>query len=173
MPNAVEELLNSLDHVITQLDLDTGDVREPVTVGRLLEAAETCFAGLPSQVLGISTQWNGRAGISFNEELREPGRTHDYRYTCAHEFGHLHQRHCGQFVLFSTEGEDPSKYDKAGGHYRKWLERQADYAAAYLLVRRSSLEALRDQEPTYIASLLDVPVYLVELRWHIWRKFGR
>jgi hypothetical protein len=44
---------------------------------------------------------------------------------------------------------------------------------AFFSVPQVTMIELWRESTDYVAGLLDVPPYLVELRWDIWRKFGR
>lgn len=136
----------------------------------LLEEAVISFQWLPSPVLGISTQWDGEAGITFNQELKEAGRSSDLRYGEGHEFGHIFRKHRGQFIVWK---DGSASYDRKVDRKAGWEEREADLAAAYGLVPLSALREMRDLDAGQIAAFLDVPRHLVELRYEIWRKYGK
>jgi hypothetical protein len=170
-PSAAEELLKGLDKLLKTKGLhckNGQDAWAPVCIGRLLEEAIISYQPLPSPVLGVSTQWNGDAGITFNDELREPHRSADKRYGEAHEFGHIFRRHRGQFIVWrSGSSGTEGKYNGRGA---RWEEREADMAAALSLIPLQALREMRDMQSADIARHLDVPEHLVKLRFEIWKK---
>ncbi len=52
-------------------------------------------------------------------------------------------------------------------------ERNCKYLTSYLLIPKRALEELEGMEAWYIARRLDVPDFLVPLRWEIVQKKGR
>ncbi|HYP38930.1 MAG TPA: hypothetical protein VEX13_01090 [Chloroflexia bacterium] len=176
MKSVVEELLTSLDILMETHNLDELEPEAPVCVDRLLQEADAFiwYYWLPEPVLGISTTLKGDGGITLNRELMEVERSADYRYASAHEFGHLFRQHCGQYIVYSTEGRQIEATWRRKTN-RKMDEREADIVAAYILVRRKAVEKMKkeEMEADYVAALLDVPKYLVELRWHLYVKYGR
>ena len=170
MPNVVEELLNSLDEVIEQFQLDAGDERSPIYTAPLLEGAVVWHLPMPEPVLGISTICAGDAGIILNTDLLEPDRADDKRSTETHEFGHIHCGHDGQFIAYTTKDKTVAGFDR---RLKDWREREADIAVAYLCISKRSLEAMKDEEIAYIATVKGVSPYFVELRYKIWERFKR
>lgn len=173
-PSAAEELLNSLDRVLKTKALHCKkgqDAWAPVSISDLLEDAIISYQPLPSPVLGISTQWDGEAGITFNDDLKELARSADKRYGEAHEFGHIFRKHRGQFIVWrSGSGGIEGNYSGRGA---RWEEREADMAAAISLIPIQALREMRDMQASYIARQLDVPEHLVKLRFEIWQKHGK
>ena len=174
MGSVVRRMLDELDVLIKDRSLHSGDARSPVSVASLVEDAELFYWWLPSPVLGLALHVGGEASITFNCELNEPEHSADKRYATAHEAGHILLDHQGWFTVWRARTQD--EVDKGHGLEcltRNRQERECDLAAAYLLIRRSTLEELRDEEPAYIAAVLDVPEYLVWLRLEIYQRYGR
>lgn len=163
-------LLTKLDLLIAERELHCGEELSPVCVEPLLEEAIIYYQWLPAPVLGISVQWDGDAGVTFNRELLEPERSDDRRHAYAHEFGHIFLKHRGYFIVWRAEEGEMLTLDR---FVRNKQERECNVVAAYLLVRRAALKALQDMDASYVAATLDVPESLVQMRWDIWQRSGR
>lgn len=166
------KLLKSLDAVIAEHGLHSGDPRVPVCPDVLLEAAIVGYCELPEPVLAISVQWDGDAGITLNSDLREPAQSAQKRHATAHEFGHIFLRHRGYYTLYRDGGECAGR-DNFGRYLLRYQERECEIVSAYVLVRREALRLLEGQEAAYVARVLDVPRHLVDLRWNTLGKFGQ
>jgi hypothetical protein len=170
MPNGLERILDELDIFIDAYDLHAGDPTAPVRVDALLEPAIVNRLFLPDPCSAISVLLGGDASITFNRHLLDPSRSADERHAKAHEFGHIVRRHRGYQVMWRaswTRGDPFERYL----HSRE--ERECEVIASYLLVSFAALHTLRDQDIGYIASMLDVPEQLVQLRLEIKGKYRR
>ncbi len=166
----MKAVLVELDRLAEEHGLDCGEPCEPVTLRVLIEEFFLGFSLLPEEILAISVHWRGRAGIRLNSDLREPTRSRDKRHAEGHEFGHIHRRHNGHFILWQADWSNSTELEKWLAHK---VEREAELIAAYLLVRRRALDAMQECESGYIARVLDVPEHLVRLRYEILENYGR
>jgi hypothetical protein len=169
-------LLIKLDRLISRYKLHEADVYEPVDLGPLLESFNSLWQPLPHGVQAYTARWAGRrrrhVEMVYSHRLRAPDSTAEKRHAQAHELAHILCDHSGDvFVMRPPTG------DREQGRFDKWVnsrqENQCEAVAAYLLVRWQALLVMREQTNSYIATTIDVPVELVDLRWAIWRKFGR
>lgn len=172
--DAENALLKRLTKLITRYDLHSGDPIEPVNPFDLVENYQVDYQSLPEHVLGISVQvMEGRrahAAITLNAELQADTESRYRRYACTHEFAHIFCRDQGDLFVMWRGGVEGKGFDR----YVKTLqEAQCDRVSAFILVRMEALRNLAFEETNYIARLIDVPPQLVELRWGIWRKYGR
>jgi hypothetical protein len=168
------DLLDRLDKLIEKYRLHSGGILQPVSMDRVLEAFTVEYRQMPPAVYAMTVRWVNYqrefVGITYNSKLKEPEASALKRHVSAHEYGHVVCSHKGDlFVMWRSEREP--------GGFDHWLdrvqERQCEHVAAYLLVPLKALEELAGMEKSHIARVLDVPEHLVELRWGIWRKWGR
>lgn len=162
--------LNRLDKLIDWIGLHRGE--PPVQLCSLLENFAVGYSALPERVEAITVRRAEQRyiGMRFNHELADWGATARKRHAEAHELAHVLLRHRGDFWIMYRAGGRPGPFDAFLDNIQ---ERQCDLVAAYLLVPLAVLFECRGLSATEIAVRCDVPVLLVELRWIIWRKFGR
>lgn len=173
MPSAMETLLDKLDALIEERKLHGGDVRTPVCFTGLLDFAVVWHVDMPDPIFGISQFYEEEAGVTVNTLLEEPERIADLRLVHGHECGHYIAGHKGIFAVWTTEGKEAVLLNRGHGG---WQEREADVAAAYLFVSRGAVKEMLEgesQETSYVARILEVPEYLVELRCKIRDRYGR
>ncbi len=168
------DLLDRLDGIIERYRLHEGPLLEPVNLEPALEELHQEYVEMPNGVEGAATQWDSRGeqliGLLYDQSLLKRVKTAQRRFIKAHEFGHVVGDHQQNYITLRTRGKTPGPYDK-------WREkennRECDFIAAYLLVKRGVLKEMRGLERGYIAALIDVPEKLVEMRWDIWKKLDR
>jgi Zn-dependent peptidase ImmA (M78 family) len=168
-------LLDSLDELICHYGLHVGAVDLPVSVASLLEAVSSGYCAFPEKLQAVTMRWNAEddgallTDIAYNVNLREFEASAQRRYVEAHEFAHLFCKHRGNFFVLWRRRE----IEPFAAFLDDQQERQCDSVASYILVRLAALREFRSMSSHEIALMLDVPVELVELRWSIWRKYGR
>jgi uncharacterized protein DUF955 len=177
VPHVVDvKLLNRLDRLIARHKLHAGDPCQPVYVETLLdrEPVTTYFGALSRKVQAYTTRWQRGVekftDITLSIKLREPSKTAIRRHAFAHEYAHVICKHQGDYFIM---WEAQRGVDAMECLLHDTQEKQCEYVAAYLLVPRLSLFQLANEDAWYIARVLDVPLHLVELRWEVYRKFGR
>jgi hypothetical protein len=167
-------LLNRLDRQIKRKSLHGGDYLDPVYTPPLIEDLTWWYGLVGEGKLAVTQRWRkGReefTDIGFARLLREPEMTAQHRRAIVHEWSHIFCRHRGDFFILWRDGTGP---DPFGRFIDDLQERQAEYIAAYMLIKRRALMALRDTSCADIAGFLDVPPHLVQLRWHVWGKYHR
>jgi hypothetical protein len=165
--------LNRADRIIRKFDLHSGPDIELRAVIEHFASVYT-YVPMPALVVAITARWKGERRhyirMRFNDELREPTESARDRHAQAHELAHVILRHRGDFwVMWEAGGPCPGFW----ADLESLQERQCEYLAAYLLIPLRDLVALKNETQWYIARTLDVPEHLVELRWVIFRKFGK
>jgi hypothetical protein len=169
-------VLRSLDALVKRHSLHHPK-GEPVSLLPVIEEYQAGYKTLPHQVLAVTGVWqqgNKRmARIAYDHALREITASARKRHADAHEFAHILLRHEGtEFILWDRT----SKVDQCNGFSNYVLskeESECESVAAFLLVPLLALVEWRHMNSWWIARRLDVPEHLVDLRWTIWRKFGR
>jgi hypothetical protein len=175
MPNVVDlRLLNRLDRQIKIKSLHEGDYLEPVYAKPLIEDLNWWYGLLANNALAVTQRWgrlrDAYVDIGMARVLREPDMTAYHRWVIVHEWSHVFCAHDGDYFVMWRNGQGP---DPFGRFLNNHQERQAEYIAAYMLIKRRALMMLRDSPNQEIAGILDVPTHLVQLRWYVWGRFGR
>jgi hypothetical protein len=167
-------LLNRLDNLIEKYRLHGGGILHPVNMEHVLEAFTVEYRQMPPAVHAMTVRWVNYerefVGITYNVGLKEPEQSALKRHVSAHEYGHVACSHRGDLFVMWRSQKEPGRFDH-------WLdrvqERQCELVAAYLLVPLKALKEMEGMERGYVARVLDVPEHLVEMRWDIWKKWGR
>lgn len=140
----------------------------------LLREVDSWYGVAPPTVLAVTQRWQrGRerfTDVGFNNKLREPEWTAHNRHAIVHEWAHIFCRHRGDFFIMWRRGAGPDPFEQFINDIQ---ERQCEYIAAYMLVKRKALLELRDASNAEIAAIVDVPEHLVSLRWYIWFRHQR
>jgi hypothetical protein len=147
----------------------------PVTYQPFLEEVDRFYAPFPPTVDALLQRWETQEEkfrvLLINEILQEPSESARLRDAIVHEFCHLFCRHRGDFFFKIWQADEKlSLFDL---HMERLQERQCAQLTAFFLVPRVALVEARREGTGYVAGALDVPPYLIELRWDIWRKYGR
>lgn len=171
-------VLDRLDVLIEKHGLHAGGGGEPVDVGPLVGTYFAGYRELPDEVEALVVRWkeegHGFVRIAYHVGLREETATARKRHAEAHEYAHVICRHRGtEFLMRRGVPPEMRAAEPFEAHLDRCREGECDMVAAYLLVPREALWEHRGMETSYIARVLDVPVRLMELRWVIWRKWGR
>jgi hypothetical protein len=172
--------LKRLEGLIQKHKLHASDL-EPVNLSAAMEPFDQGYSALPHSVLALTVRWRSSqlrrqfVRVTYARRLGEPEESARRRHAQAHEFAHIIMRHRGEhFVMWDGEGErEASACEGFAKYVRSRQEMECEQVAAYLLVPLLALQIWHGENSQYIAHMLDVPVHLVETRWHIWRKFGR
>lgn len=161
-------MLTGADRLIRSADLHAGE--PPVAVAPLLDSYCVRWALTPPSVEAVTVRDREYVGMRFNTDLQEPQASARRRHAQAHELSHVLLKHRGDlWIMWRRDSEpDPFVEDLDGIQ-----ERQCELLSAYLLIPLQSLYNLRHESREFVAAALDVPPPLVELRWAIWRKFGK
>jgi hypothetical protein len=175
MPNVVDlRLLNRLDREILKKSLHSGDYLDPVYARPLIEDLNWWYGLLANDALAVTQRWQRHRreiiDIAIARILKEPDMTALHRCVIVHEWSHVFCEHDGDYFVMWREGQGPDAFGRFVSDHQ---ERQAEYVAAYVLIKRRALMMLRDCPNQEIASFLDVPESLVQLRWWIWGRFHR
>ncbi len=134
--------------------------RLPVDISPLLENFTVRDYNLTYRTLGFSIVMRNEVHIGVNKHLNAAQR----RLTLAHESGHIISFH-----------PDMNYTCELNTWFKSKLEHEAQIIASYLLVPQRAACVYGDRLSAYeIATRLDVPVSLVDLRWSqgkIWGEF--
>ncbi len=123
----------------------------PVRLDTLLQHFTVREYDLTPQTLGFSLVMSHQVHIGVNRQLGSAAR----RLTLAHESGHIISFHPGMNYTCERNAWFKSK-----------LEHEAQIVAAYLLVPKLAVMCYGEQlTAQQLATQLDVPVSLVDLRW--------
>lgn len=178
MPSVVNlGLLTRAEQKIKKHDLHSLGLH-PVPYDPVLEEVRRLrqfYVPYPPVVQATLSQWKSRRQtlrvIAYNEHLKEPSESAMKRAAAFHEYCHIFCRHRGEFfAMLWQAGEPPAAFDL---YLDDLQERQCQHMSAFFAVPQIAMIELWRESREYVAGLLDVPHYLVELRWEIWRKFGR
>lgn len=172
MPYVVDlPLLIRLKRKIAKLRMHQGDVWEPVDVGPLLAEVTHYYTLLPPAIRAYMVRWRSRRhsynDMALDVRLQEIEEAANRRYAIAHEWAHLFCQHRGDYFILWEDGAGP---DNFSAFLDGAQEQQCAYVAAFILVRKEVLEAMKDLSAFDAAERLLVPPQLVGKRWEIWWK---
>lgn len=168
--------MDRADRLIAKYHLHDGDALVPVNMDGVIEAihAEWCYTRMSPMVYARTSRWReGRekfTDINYSSRLSAPAMSAIKRHATAHEFAHIFCRHCGDYFIMWRRGIECRGFEKWADNKQ---EAQCEVLSSYFLVRMEALFEIGNEGSRYVALVLDVPAHLVEIRWAIWRRFGR
>lgn len=160
--------------MIAKYKLHLGDCWEPIYILALFEVFAFGYQQLGRRLEAQTLRWRDHhrhyIGFLVHSELKRVSKSARRRYVLAHELAHALCKHEGAyFYLWKADG----KHTSGCQHDDSPEERQCDLVAAYLLIRLDALLQLAEEGDEFTARVLDIPEFLVPLRWEIYKQLGR
>jgi Zn-dependent peptidase ImmA (M78 family) len=167
-------ILRKADLLIARHGLHLGDPCQPVDVECLVEQYTRNYWTFRDQVEAVALRFQVKertyTDIVYNVDLFELSESARKRHATVHEFAHLFLKHEGDIFVMqrgAAECRGLEWYVMTG------QEAECERLSAYILTPLRALYQLHGMGADYIARTLDVPRHLVDLRFEVWRRFGK
>lgn len=173
---------DDLDDLIRTYRLHASrDVLSPIYVFNVVEPYFDGYEALPHKANAVAYKsWHGThfsKGILLHTRFRLLKMSAYSRYLKMHEMAHIILNHPSEYVAVWPTADTVCLYGigprPLSVQVRNWCERQANLAAAYVLVRANAIHEMEGYDMWYMARKLDVPEFLIPLRKEIIELDGR
>lgn len=168
------DILRKADLLIAKYQLHSGDPCQPVVVDALVECYTRNYWDFQDKVEAVTLHfWDKRkryTDIVYSAELFDLSASARKRHATVHEFAHIFLKHDGELFIMGRLLNECHGLD---WYVATGQEVECERLSAYILVQLRSLLQMHGMGAEYVARQLDVPSHLVELRYEVWRKFGK